>query len=135
MRKNHPLVYVSKLWSIHFRNGCVKYGFGIFYVLSSRSFTPSQLINFNKTFNFQQFTYTISVIRSCGRTDSVFNERNECCMSSLLYSSFSSGPSGIMNSFLHTSLINNQKNKIHIIASIQLKVKIHSHRFTYMVFA
>lgn len=69
------------------------------------------------------YTYTISVIRSCGRTDSVCNERNECCMSSSLYSSFSSGPSGMINSFLHTSLFAKRNKTIIIISSlIQLKI-------------
>lgn len=46
----------------------------------------------------------MSVILNSGRTDSVLNDRSEWRISSSLYSSFNPGPSGTMNSFLHTSL-------------------------------
>uniref|UniRef100_A0A2H1WYS7 SFRICE_021631 n=1 Tax=Spodoptera frugiperda TaxID=7108 RepID=A0A2H1WYS7_SPOFR len=46
----------------------------------------------------------VPVIFICGRTLSVCSERRLCPMSGSSYSAFSSGPSGITNSFLHASL-------------------------------
>lgn len=52
----------------------------------------------------KSITHDISVIFNVGLTDSMSNDLSECGIVSSEYNSLSSGPNGIMNSFLHVSL-------------------------------
>lgn len=71
-----------------------------------------------------KITHTMSVIRSWGRTDSVSSDRSEWHISLSEYNSFNSVPSGMMNSFLQTSLW---------IQSTMTKRRISSHRMSQTV--